>query len=59
MEVGSRRPEASPEVLKDCIHAVKFYLFDGFPEPPYEVPYGLIFVFQHSLQGTNIPFLKH
>ena len=31
MEEGSRRPEASPEVLKDSIHAVKFYLLDGFP----------------------------
>ena len=45
MEEGSRRSEASPEVLKDYIHAVKFYLFDGLPEPPCEVSYGLFFVF--------------
>ena len=43
MEEGSRRPEASPEVPKDCVHAVKFYLLDGLPEPPLKVPYGLCF----------------
>ena len=37
MEEGGLRPEASPEVLKDCIHAVKFYLLDGLPEPLCEV----------------------
>ena len=37
MKEGSQRLEASPEVLKDCIHAVKFYLLDGLPEPPCEV----------------------
>ena len=58
MEEGSRRPEASLEVLKDCIHAVKFYLLDGLPEPPYEVLYRLFFVFKHSLQGTNIIFFE-
>ena len=56
MEEGSIRPKASPEALKDCIDAVKFYLLDSLPEPPCEVPYGLFFVFQKSLQGTNIPF---
>ena len=59
MEEGCRWPEVSLEVLKDCIHAIKFYLLDGLPEPPCEVPYGLFFVFQNSLQGTNIPFLTH
>ena len=59
MEEGSRRVEASLEVLKDCIHAVKFYLVDGLLEPSYEVLYGLFFVFQNSLQGTNILFLMH
>ena len=38
-----------PEVLKDCIHVVKFYLLDGLPEPLCEVPYGLFFVFQNNL----------
>ena len=46
MEEGSQRLEASPEVLKDCIHDVKFYLMDGLPEPPCEVPYGLFFMFK-------------
>ena len=59
MEEGSQRPEASLEVLKNYIHAVKFNLLDSLPEPPYEVPYGLFFVFQNSLKRTNIPFLKH
>ena len=58
MEEGSRQPKASPKVLKDCIHVVKFYLLDGLPEPPCEVLYGLFFVFQNSSQGTNIPFLR-
>ena len=49
MEEGSRRPEAYREVLKDCIHVVKFYLLDDLPEPPYEVSYGLFFMFQNSL----------
>ena len=34
MEEGSVQPEASPEVLKDYNHAVKFYLLDSLPEPP-------------------------
>ena len=29
MEEEGRRPKASPEVLKDCVHVVKFYLLDG------------------------------
>ena len=49
MEEGSQRPEASFEILKDCIHVVKLYLLDDFPEPPCEVPYGLFFMFQNSL----------
>ena len=59
MEEGSRRPRASSEVLKDCIHVVKLYLFDDLAELPCEVLYGLFFMFQNSLQGTNIHFLTH
>ena len=49
MEEGSRRPEASLEVMKDYIHAVKFYLLDDLPEPLRKVPYGLVFMFQNIL----------
>ena len=49
MEKGSGGPEASLEVLKDCIHVVKFYLLNGLFKPPYEFPYGLFFRFQNSL----------
>ena len=49
MEEGSRRPKVYPEVLKDSVHAVKFYLLDGLLEPPCEVSYELIFMFQNSL----------
>ena len=49
MEEGNRQPETSPEALKGCIHAVKFYLLDRLPEPPCEVPYGLFFMFQNNL----------
>ena len=49
MEEGSRRCETSSEVLKDCVHVVKFYLLDGLPEPLDEVPYGFFFVLQNSL----------
>ena len=45
MEEGGRRPKASPEVLKNCVHAVKFYLLDGLLEPPRKVSYGLVFMF--------------
>ena len=38
MEEGDRRPEASLEVLKDRVHAVKFYLLDGLPKPPCKIP---------------------
>ena len=38
MEEGGRRPEASPEVLKDCVHAIKFYLLEGLPKPPRKAP---------------------
>ena len=49
MEEGGRRPEASPEVLKGFVHAIKFYLLDGLPEPPCKVSYGLVCMFQNSL----------
>ena len=49
MEEGSRRPKASPKVLKDYVHAVKFYLLDGLPKPPCKVPYRLVFMFQNSV----------
>ena len=41
--------KASPEVLKDYVHVVKFYLLDRFPESPCEVPYGFLFLIQNSL----------
>ena len=56
MEKGGRRPEASLEVLKDCFHSIKFYLLDCLPEPPRKIPYGIIFMLQNSLQGTNVSF---
>ena len=59
MEEGSGRPEASPEVLKDYIHAVKFYLLDGLSEPHCEVPYGFLLLLYNSLQGANIPSLPY
>ena len=39
MEEGGRRLEAFPEILKDHVHVVKFYLLNGLPEPPRKVPY--------------------
>ena len=42
-------PKASPEVLKDYVHVVKFYLLDRFPEPPCEASYGFLFLLQNSL----------
>ena len=54
MEKGGRWPKASPEVLKDRVHAVKLYLLDGLPEPPRKIPYGFIFMLQNCLQGTNV-----
>ena len=59
MEKGGRRPKASPEVLKDRVHSVKFYLLDGLPKPPGKIPYGLVFMLQNCLQGTNVSFLVH
>ena len=41
--------KASFKVLKDYIHVVKFYMLDGLPKPPCEVPYRLFYVFQNSL----------
>ena len=49
MEEGGRWLKASPKVLKDCFHVVRFYLLDGLPEPPRKVSYGLVFMFQNSL----------
>ena len=53
MEEGGRRPEASLEVLKDCVHVVKFYLLGGLPEPPCKVPYGSCF----KIVYTELMFL--
>ena len=58
MEEGSQRPEASSEVLKDYIHAVKFYLLDGLPKPPCEAPYGFLLLY-NSLQIAYIPLLPY
>ena len=52
-------PEASPEVLKDCIHAISLYLLDGLPEPPCEVLYGFLFLLYNSLQRANVPLLLY
>ena len=49
MEEGGLQPEASPKVLKDHVHDVKFYLLDGLPEPPRKIPYELVFMLQNSL----------
>ena len=59
MEKGDRRPKASPEVLKDHVHVVKFYLLDGLLESPRKILYGLVFMLQIFLQGTNVSFLAH
>ena len=59
MDEGSGRYEALPEVLKDCIHAVNFYLLDGLPESPGEVPYGFLFLLYYGMQRTNIPPLPY
>ena len=50
-------PEASPGVLKDCVHGISLYLLDGLPEPPCEVLYGFFFLLYNSLQRVNIPLL--
>ena len=49
MEERGRWREASLEVLKDCVHAVNFYLLDGLPEPPGEVSYGFLLLLYNSL----------
>ena len=59
MEEKGRCREASPEVLKDCFHAVNLYLLDGLPKPLGEVPYGFLLLFYNSLQGANIPSLPY
>ena len=52
-------PEASPEVLKDCVHAISLYLLDDLPEPPCEVSYGFLFLLHNSLQRANVPLLPY
>ena len=59
MEEWIGRGEALLEVLKDCVNAVNFYLLDGLPESPGEVPYGFLFLLYYGLQRTNIPPLPH
>ena len=59
MEEHNRRREALPEVLKDCVHDVNFYMLDGLLESPGEVQYGFLFLFYYSLQRTNIPLLSY
>ena len=51
--------EASPEVLKDYIHAVNLYVLDDLPEPPGEVPYDFLLLLYNSLQRANIPILPY
>ena len=59
MEEKGRWREASPEILKDCVHVVNLYLLDGLPEPSGAVLYGFIFLIYNSLQGANITFLPY
>ena len=59
MEEESGLLEASPEVLKDCIHAISLYLLDGLLEPPCEVLYGFLFLFYNSIQRANVPLLPY
>ena len=59
MEEISGWLEASPEVLKDCVHAINLYLLNGLPEPPYEVSYGFLFLLYNSLQRDNVSLLSH
>ena len=55
-ELGSQ-PNASSEVLQDCIHTVYIDLLDCLPEPACEVPDGLVFSFKDGLEGADVPFL--
>ena len=59
MEERSGWPEASPEVLEDCVHAVSLNLQDDLPESPCEVSYGFLFLLYSSLQRANVPFLSY
>ena len=59
MEERRGWPEASPEVLKDCVHAISLYLLDGLPEPPCEVSYGFLFLLYNILQRANVPLLPY
>ena len=59
MEERGRWREASPEVLKDCVHSVNLYLLDGLPKPPGEVLYGFLFLLYYSLQRANISLLPY
>ena len=59
MEEGNGWLEASPKVLKDCVHAISLYLLDGLPEPPSEVSYGFLFLLYNSLQRANVPLLQY
>ena len=59
MEERGKWREISPQVLKDCFHAVNLYLLDGLLEPPGEFPYGFILLLYNSLQRTNIPLMSY
>ena len=59
MEERSGWPEASPEVLKDRVHAISLYLLDGLPEPLCEVSYGFLFLLYNSLLSVNVPLLSY
>ena len=59
MEERSGWLEASPEVLKDYVHAISLYLLNGLPEPPCEVSYGFLFLLYNSFQIANVPLLPH
>ena len=59
MEERSGWREASPEVIKDRIHAIGLYLLDGLPEPSCEVSYGFFFLLYNSLQRVNVPLLPY
>ena len=52
-------PEASPEVLKDCVHAISLYLLDDLLELSCEVSYGFLFLLYNSLQRDNVPFFPY
>ena len=55
----SGRRKALPEVLKDYVHAVNFYLLDGLPESPGEILYGFLLFLYYGMQRTNIPLFPH